>query len=60
MKLRDESIPPPTKVKQLVVRNVQPSPKYTALIDGLLWSSYPEIVSIHSYDQEKEFVKVNH
>ncbi len=44
--LRDESIPPPTRLKQLEVQNEEPSPDYTAFIDGLLWSSYPETVTI--------------
>ena len=61
MKLRDESIPPPTRLKQLEMQNEEPSPDYTALVDGLLWSSYPETVSILSnHQREKEFAKVNH
>ena len=70
MELKDESIPPPLKLKQLEVHTFYrvPSLDYTSLIDGLLWSSYPdtisicsEIESIHSYQQpHEEFVKVNH
>jgi hypothetical protein len=59
--LRYESIPPPTKLKQLKVKYIRPSQDYTALIDGLLWSSYPEVISIRHYtQQDKEFITVNH
>nr|POE85920.1 putative fbd-associated f-box protein [Quercus suber] len=54
--LNEESIPPRPNIKHLMLSNVPILEDYTALIDGLLWSCHPKILSAHS-NPESKFIK---
>jgi hypothetical protein len=59
VELNKEGIPPISDIKHLKLLNVRLSQDYMILIDGLLWSCPPKLLSIESNFQPKsKLIKV--